>query len=91
MLGAGCARNPGRPTLRSGADGLRVALGLRRGGGASRKSALACDRPLALIAMGGPERPDVHPISAGRTRPLEACKDVLGQVVRLAAEAGLVQ
>jgi len=41
--------------------------------------------------MGGPERPDVRPISAGRTRPLEACKDVLGQVVRLAAEAGLVQ
>jgi len=57
----------------------------------SRQSALACGRHLAFLAMVGPERPDVRTISDGRPRHREAFKDVLVQVVRLAAEAGLVQ
>jgi transposase len=57
----------------------------------SRKIALACERNLAFIALVGPERPDFRTISDFRPRPLEAFKDVCVQVVRLAAEAGLVQ
>jgi transposase len=57
----------------------------------SRKIALACERTLAFIAMVGPERPDFRTISDCRTLPLEAFKDVFVQVVRLAAEAGLVK
>ena len=56
----------------------------------SRKIALACERHLACIAIVGPERPDFRTISAFRTLHLEAFKDVCVQVVRLAAEAGLV-
>src|SRR5437867_3738253 len=57
----------------------------------SRKIALACERHLALLAMVGPERPDFRTISDFRKRHLEAFKDVCVQVVRLAAEAGLVK
>ena len=56
----------------------------------SRTIALACERHLACIALVGPERPDFRTLSAVRTLQLEACKDVCVQVVRLAAEAGLV-
>ena len=54
-----------------------------------RKIALACARHLAFVAMGGPDRPDFRTLSDCRTLPLEACKDVVVQGVRLAAEAGL--
>ena len=57
----------------------------------SRKLALACERHLAFMAMVGQERPDFRTLSDFRTLHLEAFKDVLVQVVRLAAEAGLVQ
>jgi transposase len=57
----------------------------------SRKIALACERNLAFMAIVGQERPDFRTISDFRTQHLEACKDVFVQVVRLAAEAGLVK
>jgi transposase len=57
----------------------------------SRKIALACERNLAFIAIVGPERPDFRTMSDFRKLHLEAFKDVFVQVVRLAAEAGLVK
>lgn len=57
----------------------------------SRKIALACERNLAFIAIVGPERPDFRTISDFRKQPLEAFKDVLVHVVRLAGVAGLVR
>jgi transposase len=57
----------------------------------SRKIALACERNLAFIAIVGPERPDFRTLSDFRKLHLEAFKDVFVQVVRLAAEAGLVK
>jgi hypothetical protein len=57
----------------------------------SRKIALACERNLAFLAIVGQDRPDFRTISDFRKLHLEAFKDVFGQVVRLAAEAGLVQ
>jgi transposase len=57
----------------------------------SRKIALACERHLAFIAIVGPERPDFRTISDFRKLHLETFKDVFVQVVRLAAEAGLVK
>jgi hypothetical protein len=57
----------------------------------SRKIALACERHLAFIALVGQDRPAFRTISDFRTRPREAFKDVCVQVVRLAAETGLVQ
>ena len=57
----------------------------------SRKIALACERNLAFMAIVGQERPDFRTISDFRTQHLEAFKDVFVQVVRLAAEAGLVK
>jgi len=57
----------------------------------SRTTALACERHLAFLAIVGQERPDFRTISDFRTLPVEACKDVLVQVVRLAGEAGLVK
>src|SRR5438270_5578663 len=57
----------------------------------SRKMALACERNLAFMAIVGQERPDFRTISDFRKLHLEAFKDVFVQVVRLAAEAGLVQ
>ena len=56
----------------------------------SRKSALACERHLAFLAIVGQDRPDFRTISDVRKRHVEACKDVVVQGVRLAAEAGLV-
>ena len=81
---------PGGPTLRSGDDGLPVAVCLLCGVFSSRKIALACERNLAFIAIVGPERPDFRTISDFRKLHLEAFKDVFVQVVRL-ARAGLVQ
>jgi hypothetical protein len=57
----------------------------------SRKIALACERHLAFSALVGQDRPDFRTLSDLRKRPLETFKDVLVQVVRLAAEAGLVK
>jgi transposase len=57
----------------------------------SRKIALACERNLAFLALVGQDRPDFRTMSDFRTLHLEAFKDVLVQVVRLAAEAGLVK
>jgi transposase len=57
----------------------------------SRKIALACERNLAFLAIVGQDRPDFRTMSDFRKLHLEACKDVFVQVVRLAAEAGLVQ
>jgi transposase len=56
----------------------------------SRTITLACERHLACMALVGQDRPDFRPISDCRTRPLEALKAVVVQVVRLAGEAGLV-
>src|SRR5262249_5870842 len=58
---------------------------------ASRKSALACERNLAFMAIVGEERPDFRTFSDLRKWRLEAFKAGLVQVVRLAGEAGLVQ
>ena len=55
----------------------------------SRKSAVACARPRACLAMVGQERPDVRPISDFRTLHLEAFQDVFVQVGRRAGEMGL--
>jgi transposase len=57
----------------------------------SRKIALACERNLAFLAIVGQDRPDFRTISDFRTLHLAAFKDVLVQVVRLAAETGLVK
>ncbi len=51
---------------------------------------MACERHLAFIAIVGQERPDFRMISDCHTLHLEAFKDVLVHVVRLAGEAGLV-
>ena len=56
----------------------------------SRTIALACERNLAFLAIVGQDRPDFRTISDFRKLHLEAFKDVFVQVVRLAAEAGLV-
>jgi transposase len=58
---------------------------------ASRKMAPACERHLAFGAIGGTERPDFRTIRDFRQLPLEAFRDVLGQVLRGAGAAGLVQ
>jgi hypothetical protein len=57
---------------------------------ASRQIALACERHLACLAIGGHDRPACRPLSALRQRPLAACTGGWVQGVRLAAEAGLV-
>ena len=56
----------------------------------SRKIALACERNLAFVAIVAQDRPE-RTISDFRKLHLEAFKDVFVQVVRLAAETGLVQ
>jgi len=58
---------------------------------ASRKSARACARTLACVAMVGAERPDCRTSRACRTLPLEACQEGCGPVGRLAAAAGGVK
>src|SRR4249920_2620976 len=57
----------------------------------SRKIALACERNLAFVAIVGSERPDFRTISDFRKLHLDAFKEVFVQVVRLAAESGLVK
>jgi len=57
----------------------------------SRKIALACERNLAFLAIVGQERPDFRTISDFRKLHLAAFKAVFVQVVRLAAETGLVK
>jgi transposase len=57
----------------------------------SRKIAVACERHLAFMAIGGQERPDFRTIRDFRKQHLEACKEVFVQVVRVAGEAGLVK
>ncbi len=49
---------------------------------ASRKIALACERNLAFLAIGGEDRPDFRTISDFRKLHLEAFKEVCVQVVR---------
>jgi transposase len=56
----------------------------------SRKIALACERNLAFLAIVGDDRPDFRTISDFRKLHLEAFADVFIQVLRLAAEAGLL-
>jgi transposase len=57
----------------------------------SRKIAQACERTLAFVAIVGAECPAFRTISDFRKLPLEAFRDVFGQVLRVAGEAGLVQ
>src|SRR5882724_4693297 len=57
----------------------------------SRQIALACERPLAFMAIVGQDRPDFRTISDFRKLHLEAFIDVFVAVVRLAGEAGLVK
>src|SRR2546430_14916220 len=54
----------------------------------SRKIAQACERNLAFVAIVGTERPDFRTISDFRKLHLEAFRDVLGQVLRVAGGAG---
>src|SRR2546429_5138457 len=55
------------------------------------RSALACERNLAFLAIVGTERSDFRTISDFRKQHLEAFQDVFVHVVRLAREAGLVK
>ena len=57
----------------------------------SRKIAQACERNLAFIALVGEERPDFRPISDVRKLHLAAFCDIFVQVLRIAAESGLVK
>jgi transposase len=57
----------------------------------SRKMAQACERNLAFVAIVGADRPDLRTISDFRKLHLETFKDVFGQVLRVAGEAGLVK
>lgn len=57
----------------------------------SRKIAQACERTLAVVALVGADRPDFRTISDCRKLHLEALRDVFGQVLRVAGEAGLVK
>ncbi len=58
---------------------------------ASRKLALACERTLAFLAIVGSERPDFRTIRDFRTLHREFFKEVVVQVLRLAAAAGVVK
>src|SRR3954464_4058841 len=57
----------------------------------SRKIAQACERNLAFLAIVGPDRPDFRTISDFRKEHLHRLADLFVQVLRLAAEAGLVR
>jgi transposase len=57
----------------------------------SRKIAAACERNLAFLAITGDDRPDFRTISDFRKGHLEAFAELFVQVLRLAAEAGLVR
>jgi transposase len=56
----------------------------------SRKIAKACERNLAFLAIVGDDRPDFRTISDFRKGHLGAFADVFIQVLRLAAELGMV-
>lgn len=57
----------------------------------SRKIAAACERNLAFLTIVGDDRPDFRTISDFRKGHLELFADLFTQVLRLAAEAGLVR
>jgi transposase len=57
----------------------------------SRKIAAACERNLAFLAIVGDDRPDFRTISDFRKEHLELFASLFTQVLRLAAEAGLVR
>ena len=57
----------------------------------SRKIARACERNLAFIAIVGEDRPDFRTISDFRKLHLDAFCDVFVEVLRIAAESGLVK
>src|SRR2546427_3037889 len=57
----------------------------------SRKIAAACERNLAFLASVGDDRPDFRTISDFRKEHLGRLADLFTQVLRLAAEAGLVR
>jgi transposase len=57
----------------------------------SRKIAAACERNLAFLAIVGDDRPDFRTISDFRKGHLEVFAALFTQVLRLAAEAGLVR
>lgn len=57
----------------------------------SRKIAAACERNLAFLAIVGDDRPDFRTISDFRKEHLEVFADLFTQVLRLAAEAGLIR
>ena len=57
----------------------------------SRKIARACERNLAFLAIVGDDRPDFRTISDFRKEHLECLAGLFVQVLRLAAEAGLVR
>jgi transposase len=57
----------------------------------SRKIAQACERNLAFLAIVGDDRPDFRTISDFRKGHLDVFADLFTQVLRLAAEAGLVR
>lgn len=57
----------------------------------SRKIARACERNLAFIAIVGEDRPDFRTISDFRKLHLDAFCDVFVEVLRIAAEWGLVK
>src|SRR5690349_6885941 len=57
----------------------------------SRKIAAACERNLAFLAIVGDDRPDFRTISDFRKGHLGAFAELFLQVLRLAAEAGLVR
>lgn len=57
----------------------------------SRKIAAACERNLAFLAIVGDDRPDFRTLSDFRKGHLELFADLFTQVLRLAAEAGLVR
>jgi transposase len=57
----------------------------------SRKIAAACERNLAFLTIVGNDRPDFRTISDFRKGHLDAFADLFTQVLRLAAEAGLVR
>jgi transposase len=56
----------------------------------SRKIARACERNLAFLAIVGDDRPDFRTISDYRKLHLEAFADIFTEVLRLAAELGMV-
>jgi transposase len=56
----------------------------------SRKIAKACERNLAFLAIVGDDRPDFRTISDFRKLHLETFADTFIQVLRLAAESGMI-